>query len=642
MQNYVQLIAVLAAFAVVALASKQIGALFARFHLPLISGFLFTGILVGPFVLGLIPHGVTEQLRLVDETSLAVIAFAAGSELYLSELRGRLKSIAWVSIANTLIVPLIGGGTILLLADHIPFLSGMSFAAQLAIALVIGAILVARSPSSAIAIVNEMRAKGPFTQTVLGVTMITDVVVIVVFAVNSSAANAVLNNLPFDVAFLGLLLGELLLALFTGVAVGLVLRLILSWHTSSAVKIVALLATGMSVFVAAYGLRDWSHGTLPFEVFVEPLLVCMVASFYVTNYTDYRLEFLKVLAEISPAVYIVFFTLVGAGLALDVLVALWPIALAIFVARVAGIFVASFAAGVIARDPMQYNRLSWMTYLTQAGVGLGLAKEAAVEYPGWGDGVAALIVSVIVLSQLIGPPFFKWAIGRTGEAHTRAPTPQYEGGRSAIIFGLEGQSLALARLLVNAGWLVRIGSRFVEDKVDLGGLPVEVQSFDTVSEQCMRNLGAESADTIISMLDDDENYRICELAYEVFGTEHVVVRLNNHRRYAQFEELGAIVLDPSTAIVSLLAHFVRAPSATSLLLGERSDQDVVDVQMYNPALDGLTLREIRLPMDVLVLSVQRNGDALVSHGYTRLRMGDVVTILGSTSSLDQVDLQFSA
>ena len=64
--------------------------------------------------------------------------------------------------------------------------------------------------------------------------------------------------------------------------------------------------------------------------------------------------------------------------------------------------------------------------------------------------------------------------------------------------------------------------------------------------------------------------------------------------------------------------------------------------MYNPALDGLTLREIRLPMDVLVLSVQRNGDALVSHGYTRLRMGDVVTILGSTSSLDQVDLQFSA
>ena len=641
MQDFVQLTAVLVAFAVIALASKQIGALFARMHLPLISGFLFTGILVGPFVLGLIPHGAAEQLRLVDETSLAVIAFAAGSELYLSELRQRFNSIAWVSIANTVLVPLFGGITILLLADHIPFLRGMTLAERTAIALVIGAILVARSPSSAIAIVNEMRAKGPFTQTVLGVTMITDVVVIIVFAVNSSAANAVLNDLPFDLAFLVLLLGELVLALVAGYAVGRVLKLILGWHMNYVVKILALLATGMGVFVLAYGLRDWSHANLPFQLFIEPLLVCMIGSFYVTNFTEYRLEFLKVLAEITPAIYIVFFTLVGAGLALDVLAALWPIALALFGVRVVGIFVSSFVGGVASGDPMQYNRVSWMTYLTQAGVGLGLAKEVAVEYPGWGDGAAAMIISVIVLSQLVGPPFFKWAINFVGEAHLRAPTPEYESGRTAIIFGLEGQSVALARLLINAGWEVRIGSRLTSNRADLGSIPVEVQSFDTVSEQCMRNLGAENADTIVSMLEDEESYVICELAYENFGTEHVIVRLHDHRNYARFEELGAIVLDPSTAIVSLLAHFVRAPSATSLLLGERTDQDVVDLQMHNPALDGLTLREIRLPMDVLVLSVERRGNALVSHGYTRLQVGDVVTVLGSQESLGQVAFHFS-
>ena len=41
----------------------------------------------------------------------------------------------------------------------------------------IGVIAIARSPSSAIAVVRELRADGPFTQTVLGVTMVTDVVV---------------------------------------------------------------------------------------------------------------------------------------------------------------------------------------------------------------------------------------------------------------------------------------------------------------------------------------------------------------------------------------------------------------------------------------------------------------------------------
>ena len=44
------------------------------------------------------------------------------------------------------------------------------------------AILVARSPSSAIAIVNELRARGPYTKTALGVTVVMDAVVILSFA----------------------------------------------------------------------------------------------------------------------------------------------------------------------------------------------------------------------------------------------------------------------------------------------------------------------------------------------------------------------------------------------------------------------------------------------------------------------------
>ena len=78
-----QLTIFLASFLIVALASQRIGQFFARVHLPLISGFLFAGILAGPYVLGLISTELTENLRFVDEISLAVIAFAAGSELYL-------------------------------------------------------------------------------------------------------------------------------------------------------------------------------------------------------------------------------------------------------------------------------------------------------------------------------------------------------------------------------------------------------------------------------------------------------------------------------------------------------------------------------------------------------------------------------
>ena len=40
---------------------------------------------------------------------------------------------------------------------------------------------VANSPATTVAVINEMRARGPFTDTVLGVTVLKDVAVLVLF-----------------------------------------------------------------------------------------------------------------------------------------------------------------------------------------------------------------------------------------------------------------------------------------------------------------------------------------------------------------------------------------------------------------------------------------------------------------------------
>ncbi|MDT0632498.1 cation:proton antiporter [Rubrivirga sp. S365] len=81
------------AFAVVCLASYLIGEGFKRIRLPTITGYLFAGALVGSFGLEFLPSAAAESLRFVDELSLAVIAFVAGSELYLKEIRPRLRQI---------------------------------------------------------------------------------------------------------------------------------------------------------------------------------------------------------------------------------------------------------------------------------------------------------------------------------------------------------------------------------------------------------------------------------------------------------------------------------------------------------------------------------------------------------------------
>jgi len=630
---------IVAAFLMIALASKDIGRWFARVRMPLITGFLFTGIIAGPYVLKLVSAESVARLRIIDEVSLAVIAFAAGSELHIEQLRGRFKSIRWTTVGLMLVTFLAGYVAVMALGDWIPFMRDMPTASRVAVSLLVAVILVARSPSSAIAVINELRARGPFTQTALGVTVIMDVGVIVLFGVCSSVADALLTGIGVEFMFAALLIGELSAALALGWALGTALRFVLARRWDGAVKTALILALGYSAFAFSSWLRHTTHDRFGIEVLVEPLLVCMLASFIVTNRTAYRQEFVTVVERVGPAIYVVFFTLTGASLQLDVMLLMWPAALALVAVRLSALFVGSFTGGMVAGEPMRSNRLSWMAYVTQAGVGLGLAKEVAGEFPEWGGQFATLLISMIMVNQIIGPPLFKWVLNLMGEAHTRGEGPDFYGAYKVIVCGLEGQSLALARQLRAHDWEVTIATRRQDPPEENG---VTISSVSDWSAEELRRLGAHDAEAVVTMLADDENLRVCTHCYEEFGTDNLIVRLHDHANLPDFAEFGAHIVDPSTAVVGLLEHCVRQPSATALLMGMDEGQDVIEVEVGNPDLDAVALRDLRLPPDTLVLSVRRHDSSLISHGYTRIEVGDWVTVVGSIASLEQVRDQLEA
>ena len=283
-----------------------------------------------------------------------------------------------------------------------------------------------------------------------------------------------------------------------------------------------------------------------------------------------------------------------------------------------------------------------MAYVTQAGVGLGLAKEVAVEFPAWGDTFATVLISVIVLNQIVGPPFFKWVINRVGESHVRAIPSAFDGVRDAIIFGLKAQSVTLARKLQKHDWQVKLICTNDTEIEKLDASDIDVRLVDELNLETLQTLDAAHADAIVCFLPDDLAYSMCELAYEHFGTETLIARLRTCRDFERFQKLGVLVVEPQTATISLLEHFVRAPVGTSLLLGRDDDQDMIDQEIRNPSVHGMTLRELRLPLDVLVLSIQRDGHTLVSRGFTQFLLGDKITMVGPREKLEQVMLRFDA
>ncbi|HNP17367.1 MAG TPA: cation:proton antiporter [Fulvivirga sp.] len=636
-----QIIFLLSGFVIVAIAANQIAKKFQKLRLPLITGFLLVGVIAGPFILGLIPSESRIHLQFVIDISLAFIAFAAAAELYLKDLRSRMKSIKWMTFGQLVVTFVLSSVVVYLMADYIHFMKGMSSEAKIAVAILTATIFVARSPSSAIAIINEMRAKGPFTQTAIGVTVVKDFLVIILFAINFSLANIFVKDLDFDIGFLLIIVGELAISFLLGYLLGKVIIIILSIRIHKYAKTIYILALGYSMYLLYYFIKDYSFQMIGKEVLIEPLLICIMSSFMVTNYSKYRQEFIKLLDDIGPIIYICFFTLAGASLSIDLLWKVWPVALLFFTIRLVSMIIGSFVGGSLAGDPPLYNRIGWMPYLTQAGVSIGLATIVSVSFPLWGPEFATLIISVIVINQIIGPPLFKWAIEIVGEGRKKAETPEFDGVRDAIIFGFESQSVALAQQLKDNGWLVKLATR-KKDFNQVEYPDIDIRIIDDLNEESLKMLDAHLSESIILMLTDTENLLLCELIYEKVGTKDVIVRLNHRYNFDKFHQLGALIVDPSTAIVSLLDHFVRSPQATSLLLGMQEGQDTIDLEVLNKDLYGLPLRDLRLPADVIILSLRRKGQMIISHGYTRLRRGDWITMVGSKESLNKMTLLFDS
>jgi len=632
-------------FAVVVLAAERIGRFSSRWRLPLITGYLVTGFLAGPDMLGVLVRPVVDQLGFVNQVALAIIALAAGNELVLKEFRSQFRSITWVTICLVVTTFGLGAMTMYILTGWLPVMKDLDVSVRIAIALLTGVILVARSPSSAIAIVNELRAKGPLTSTILGVTVIMDAVVIALFAVNSEIAHSITTvDFHFGILFLGLLLLKFVLSVACGYGLGKLLSLYLRWHVPHYLKFVLLLVTGFAVFQLTDWFQDFSNESWGMKIHAEPLLICMIAGLLVTNFSPHRAEFSRLLDEIGLPVYLTFFTLTGASIDLSILRETYLVAGGLCLVRLCTVFAGSYMGSTIAGDPPQHRRIIWLGFVTQAGIGIGLAREIAVHFDGWGNDLATILIAVIVINQIIGPPMFKWTVGLAGEIRKKAASGLDEP-QTAYIFGnTTGASMMLANQLSTRGCQVTLVTLDDSPKYEQGTEAqsgAAVISIPEITEPALEKIDLHTTDVLIGLMSDDNNLALCRLNHDRFGVEKVVMRFTEKiEEGQQWHQRGVIVLDPKTSLVSLLEHFVTSPTATSILLGMDPEQDVVEVVVADTRLVGVPIRDLKLPLDALILSITRDGHTLVSHGYTELQLGDQLTVVGPPEVLPEAMLYF--
>ena len=110
---------------IVALAASSIAKIFQKIKLPLITGFIITGIVAGSSMLNFITQESIDKLDFMIDIALSIIAFSAGAELYLDELRSRINSIKWMTIGQLIITFVLSSIAVYFVAGYIPFMREM-------------------------------------------------------------------------------------------------------------------------------------------------------------------------------------------------------------------------------------------------------------------------------------------------------------------------------------------------------------------------------------------------------------------------------------------------------------------------------------------------------------------------------------
>jgi Kef-type K+ transport system membrane component KefB len=405
------------------LAAFLAGRIAADIGLPRITGYILLGVIVGPDVLGVIRQQDVADLKLIDDIAISLIALSAGGELRISELRERERAIATIMVFEMVVVFLVIFGGVLLFAGLLPFTADLPMSVVVVIAMVFGSIAIANSPSVAIAVINDTRSRGPVSSTILGVTVLKDVVVILLFAVALSVARAALSPAAgFEPEFFLKLGGELGGSILVGVLSGLVIAALLP-RVGRHLVVFALAVAFINAYVASL-------------FHLEILLLSLVAGFFLENISPVHGEpFVRGLEANAMPVYALFFALAGAGIHLSDLRALWPFVAGFVIARAGAIFLGTWVGARVGGAEPEVRRYAWLGFVSQAGVTLGMVVIAARAFPDWGAELATLFVAMVALHELVGPVLLQLGLRRAGEVGARdreeRPAPDREVSRTA-------------------------------------------------------------------------------------------------------------------------------------------------------------------------------------------------------------------
>lgn len=360
--------------------------------LPNVTGYLIAGLIIGPYILNLIPKNIVTDFELISEMALAFIAFSIGSEFKLSYL----KRVGLTPI----IIAIFEGLTATVLVTGVLVIFGF----DIKISLLLGTIAAATAPAATIMVVKQFKAKGPVTETLLSVVALDDAVALIAFGFSMAIVNSMQHPGEGSAIMTVILpLIEIIGSIVLGIILGLLFNIPLRFFKKDSnrlIIVVGFIFLG-SAIASMLGLSS--------------LLLCMSMGTALINTSKSGESIFKIVDNITAPIFLMFFVVSGAELDITILPSIGLIGILYVVFRVIGKISGAYIGSTLIKAPETVKKYIGFTLIPQAGVAIGLSLTASQTLPEYGKTIRTVILCATLVYELIGPAMTKIGLKKAGE-----------------------------------------------------------------------------------------------------------------------------------------------------------------------------------------------------------------------------------
>ena len=392
------------------------GELIGRIRLPKVTGWIGTGILLR----ALAPHhedftGLNEDI--VAEFSpymgfvLGYIGFTVGAALHFASLRNARKRLGLLLLGEAVVTPTVVAFAMYGLGRWI---APEEMTARAC--LILSAVAIAGAPGTTVLVIQEARARGILTRTLVAAVALIDMVAVAAFAFATAyLAEGTGGEGPWHSTWqvaLGSVGREFAIAASVAAVSTLVALALLRTVVGPAFLGPLMVALILASWGAAVGFG------------ASGILACTFAGIILTNVQHDTVRSAEAyLHSIGGALFAAFYTFAGMNLDFALVLKAAGLVVLYFVARFAGKYAGAFGAMALAGVPSRVRNYLGIALLPHGGVAVGLILFIQAD-PRFSD-VAATVTTVglaaLAINQLLGPSGTRFALSCAGETDKDLP-----------------------------------------------------------------------------------------------------------------------------------------------------------------------------------------------------------------------------